>query len=65
MKSFFSKALGATSGSPTAAEIDGVAAALGDLLRQAEGLLKKLRTSSDADFPLLNEATRVGAPSPS
>ncbi len=58
MKSFF-KALSVAS--PKAAADDAAtAAANGELLGKAEALLRKLRTGDGEDFPLLNEATRIG-----
>lgn len=35
-----------------------------DMLGKAEKLLNRLRSSTEHDFPLLNEATRLGQPEP-
>ena len=61
MRSFFTKALGAAS-PKAAADADAAAAASGELLSKAEELLKQLRLGDGENFPLLNEATRYGAP---
>ncbi len=60
MLSFFS---GGKPKSPVAtarASPDADGSAVGEVLSRAEAKLQQLRTSGGQDFPLLNEATRLG-----
>ena len=58
MLSFFGKLSSPVAGSKPTTEAD--AAAAGEILGRAEAKLQLLRTGSGQDFPLLNEATRLG-----
>ena len=57
MLNFFGKLSSPVASKPTT-EAD--AAAAGEILSRAEAKLQLLRTGSGQDFPLLNEATRLG-----
>ena len=59
MLSFFGgKPKSPVASSRPVSEVNG--AAIGEVLGRAEGKLQQLQTSGGQDFPLLNEATRLG-----
>ncbi len=65
MKSFFAsatKALATASSPKPTVDSEAIAAANGELLGRAEKTLQELRGCERQNFPLLNEATRLGAP---
>ena len=57
MRSFLNRVMPAAA-PPAAPEAD--AAAAGELLGRAEAKLQQLRSGGGQNFPLLNEATRLG-----
>ena len=60
MLSFFSGGKPKSPVAPARASTDADGSAVGEVLSRAEAKLQQLRTSGGQDFPLLNEATRLG-----
>lgn len=60
MKSFFASALASATSPKATADSEAIAAANAQLLSKAESTLHQLRLTQKQNFPLLNEATRLG-----